>query len=735
MSELEDSVDFNLIDAVKKYMELMDRGKAPSPEAYAQTFGASEQELIQALEGLLLVHQPEPPKPRWREPEPEPMAGEPIGDFQILHELGRGGMGVVYQARQRSLGRQVALKILPFASALDEVRLQRFHNEAHAAAALHHTHIVPVYAVGQERGVHYYAMQLIDGRPLSDTIHALKEADRKGVSRMGHVFSGNSSVGNDSSGTNWNYTATNVLTSILQRERMQYYRWAVTRICEAAQALDHAHRYGVIHRDIKPSNLLLDSNGKIWLTDFGLAQIESEPFPLTQSGLPLGTMRYMSPEQAQGNRLALDHRTDIYSLGITLYELLTLQPAFNASNAHQLMTQVIHQEPPSLRHHEPTLPEELEVIVQKATAKSPEDRYATAQGFADDLHRWLHDQPIVARPPTLFDRVNKWRRRNSGIVASAGVILTIITLCLATTTALVWQAQRQTKQALLAEQEQRVQAEAAFQNARAAVDAFSQLSESELTMRPDLQNLRRGFLETTLEFYSDFLAEHGESAILRKELQRASDRVLAVVSELEALEDISPYLLLTYTTVQDELQLPENQRQEIHLAATQLQQQRNQLWEQSIDNPDQWGTGMKQLLDNFEAFLSDRLTEEQTTRLRQINRQLHLPFTFRVAAVEEALGLSEQQKTDIQNVIVANRPRLSDSLALPMDNRPPIEKVLLGEASGALTVEQKAVPLLTRQLILQTREKTTAAILQLLTPSQRQTWQQLVGEPLTVFSN
>jgi serine/threonine protein kinase len=253
-----------------------------------------------------------------------------LGDFRILREVGRGGMGVVYEAVQISLGRPVALKVLPFAAALDARQLQRFKNEAQAAAQLHHTNIVPVYAVGCERGVHFYAMQLIDGQTLAAVIADLRQRAHEGEApadpqqTLAYVPGPCPAAAAGQADT--------PLAQALSTERptrsLAFFRTAARLGGQAAQALEHAHQMGIIHRDVKPGNLMIDGRGNLWVTDFGLAHIQSDS-KLTMTGDLLGTLRYMSPEQALGQRVVVDHRTDVYSLGATLYELLTLKPAFD----------------------------------------------------------------------------------------------------------------------------------------------------------------------------------------------------------------------------------------------------------------------------------------------------------------------------------------------------------------------------------------------------------------------
>ena len=252
-----------------------------------------------------------------------------LGEFRIIRELGRGGMGVVYEAEQTSLRRHVALKVLRFGAVADEEAMQRFRREAETVARLHHTNIVPIFAVGCERGVHYYAMQFIEGRSLADV---LAESQRTGKPLPADDVA----------------------------------RWGL----QAAEALAHAHQRGVIHRDIKPSNLLLDPDGVVWLTDFGLAKRMDEA-TLTVHGTLMGTPRYMSPEQAASLQQPVDHRTDLYSLGATLYELATGRPVFESATPHGVIAQILTEEPARPRQIRPGLPRDLETVILTCLAKEP----------------------------------------------------------------------------------------------------------------------------------------------------------------------------------------------------------------------------------------------------------------------------------------------------------------------------------------------------------------------------
>ncbi|HUG69324.1 MAG TPA: serine/threonine-protein kinase [Pirellulaceae bacterium] len=208
--------------------------------------------------------------------------------------------------------------------------------------------------------------------------------------------------------------------------------------------MEHAHAVGVVHRDVKPGNLLIDRQGRAWVADFGLAQFDADA-GLTLTGDVLGTLRYMSPEQARGARPLVDHRTDIYSLGATLYELLTLRPPFDETDRQKLLRQVLDDEPPPPRQLRPETPKDLETIVLKAMSKSPHDRYATAQELADDLRRFLDHTPIRACRPKFLERLRKWSRRHARGLLAAFSVLAVLAVGLAAATALILREQGRTE--------------------------------------------------------------------------------------------------------------------------------------------------------------------------------------------------------------------------------------------------------------------------------------------------
>ncbi|MEM1067511.1 MAG: protein kinase [Planctomycetota bacterium] len=363
-----------------------------------------------------------------------------LGDFRILHEVGRGGMGVVYEAEQLSLGRRVALKVLPFAAMLDSRQLVRFKTEAQAAAKLHHPNIVPVYFVGCERSVHFYAMQLINGQSLSSAIHSLRDQVQAGVA-LGSASlqsSPNESTGDRASSATLHSKSNNTKTN--------HCRTMVKMIIQAADALEHAHLSGIVHRDIKPGNLLLDSNQDLWVTDFGLARIEQNQ-QLTMTGDVVGTIRYMSPEQAASSR-TIDHRTDIYSLGVTLYEALTLQPPFVSSDRQELLNKIARQDPAAPSKLNPQIAEELDAIVLKAIEKEPQARYDSAEAFAEDLRCYLDNRPVSARRPSLATKTQKWLRRHPAVLRSGLVILFLLAIVSTLSTIFVSRAYNEAEDAL-----------------------------------------------------------------------------------------------------------------------------------------------------------------------------------------------------------------------------------------------------------------------------------------------
>jgi eukaryotic-like serine/threonine-protein kinase len=413
-----------------------------------------------------------------------------LGDYRIIGEIGRGGMGVVYEAEQITLGRRVALKVLPSTASLDPRHRQRFRIEAQAAALLHHEHIVPVYAIGCDQGVDYYAMQLIEGRSLSELIRSLRQA-------VPHVLSvkPTTNVGVPGAQGSLETPAPPRLSESSPNKR-KHCKTAAQLAFQAALALEYAHELGVIHRDIKPSNLLIDVRDQLWIADFGLARLPQEDHDLTRTGDVVGTLRYMSPEQVRGDRAAVDARADLYALGVTLYELLTLRAAFDGRNRNELVRRILDEEPAAPRQINPSVPRDLETIVLKAMEKEPSARYHTARELADDLRRFLDDEPIHARRPTVLDRAVKWSRRHrNAVIASTTALL----VTLMSSTAVLWESKRRTDHLLEKYKATQTTRELAIQQSLGTLEQISRAVTNESV--PATSETAKLVLPTALEFY------------------------------------------------------------------------------------------------------------------------------------------------------------------------------------------------------------------------------------------
>ena len=390
-----------------------------------------------------------------------------IGDYRILRQIGRGGMGVVYEADQISLGRHVALKVLPRQVSGDPTVQERFRREARAAGGLHHTNIVPVYDVGQDGDFRFYAMQFIQGHGLDLVIAELRrlrgrpgtEPEMRAALEGASLRSGAAASRPASRGTagGEEVEPSTALESILagrfdphgpckeiagaspssgsailpggtqlssvEPGRHAFFRSLAEIGRQVAGGLAYAHSRGIVHRDIKPSNLLLDTAGVVWITDFGLAKGDDDG--LTQSGDFLGTIRYMAPERFRGGG---DGRADIYALGLTLYELLTLRSGFASSDRLALIEQIKTAEPPRPRTIDARIPRDLETIVLKAIEKDPKARYQSVEAMGEDLRRFLADEPIRARQVGAVERSWRWARRNPGMAVLGGVLAGVLVL-------------------------------------------------------------------------------------------------------------------------------------------------------------------------------------------------------------------------------------------------------------------------------------------------------------------
>jgi serine/threonine protein kinase/Tfp pilus assembly protein PilF len=356
-----------------------------------------------------------------------------LGEYRILREIGRGGMGVVYEAEQESLGRRVALKVLPPGALGNAQLVERFRREAKAAARLHHTNIVPVFGVGEDSGTHYYVMQCIEGRPLDEVLAEL----RRLRAEAGRPESSPTKPESDCPSPAPPAEKAGSSSSPFSDPHRPFAKSVAQLGIQVADALEYAASQGVLHRDVKPSNLLLDLWGTVWLTDFGLAKATGTP-DLTRTGHLLGTLRYLAPERFTG---AADVRSDIYSLGLTLYEMLALRPAYDGRDQAELTRQITLAEAPRLDRLNPQVPRDLVTIIHKAMAKDPSDRYQTAGALAEDLRRFLDDRSILARRVSLLEQTWRWCRRNPTVGGLLTALLVLGLLSVGGGLWLVWQEQ------------------------------------------------------------------------------------------------------------------------------------------------------------------------------------------------------------------------------------------------------------------------------------------------------
>ncbi len=464
-----------------QFVAALRQGQRPSVEEYAQRYPEQAEALREILPALVLMEKaksaddaPDPRAPQGPRPAADPGALPELGDYRLLREIGRGGMGIVYEAEQVSLGRRVALKVLSQQMAVDAKQRHRFQREAKAAAKLHHTNVVPVYGVGEQDGWLYYVMEFIQGLGLDEVIDELKRLQRDSGTPAETLLPGElqiarrevsaaavaqsllsgqfgSSAGpgaapdsgragspvrtvdqpaeaaaegrapgvpgpSSSAWRSLRLSDSFTLSSSGSGRKRTYWRSVARLGVQVAEALAYAHGQGVVHRDIKPSNLLLDTRGTVWVTDFGLAKVDDQQH-LTHTGDVLGTLRYLPPEAFEGRS---DARGDVYTLGLTLYELLALQPAFVEKDRHKLIKKVTSEEPVRLRKLQPEIPRDLETIVYKAIDKEAGRRYQTAAELAEDLKRYVEDRPVRARQVSLPERLWRWCKRNPAV---AGLVL------------------------------------------------------------------------------------------------------------------------------------------------------------------------------------------------------------------------------------------------------------------------------------------------------------------------
>ena len=416
-----------------------------------------------------------------------------FGNYELLEEIGRGGMGIVYRARQRSADRIVALKVIRGDRLASMPRdsqtnaMDRFRHEVQAAARLEHEHIVTLYEVGEVDGEPFFSMRYVEGRSLAEILREGPISNRSAAAYMEPV----------------------------------------------ARALEEAHGRGILHRDLKPQNILVDSNtDHALVTDFGLAKLSEDNEELTRAGEVMGTPPYMSPEQARDSS-QVTAQTDVYALGATLYHILTGRPPFQAATGVETLRQVIDEEPALPRQLNPSIDRDLETICTKCLQKEPSRRYGSAELLANDLRRYLHGEPILARPIGTLGRTWRWCRRNPVIATLVGSTAAFLVLALAATAV----GYLKTSAALKVADAAQKRSEVSFRQAREVVDDFyTRVSEDTLLNQPGMQPLRRELLREALGYYQRFLSQRGDDPTIRDELALTHFRGGRITEEVDSPE-------------------------------------------------------------------------------------------------------------------------------------------------------------------------------------------------------
>ncbi len=647
LSDLTEDQVVRLSDELDRYLQSLESGAPLDPEDVARRhpdIAFAFTNYLKKLDAIYDIRTALPPSPI--NPDATPESVLQLGDFRLEAEIGRGGMGIVYKAQQLSLNRQVAVKILPMAAMLDARQIARFKNEAHIAGLLRHPHIVPIYSIGYENGLHYFAMQLIQGLSLEQWIRSQQ------------------AVAPESTTTN---------ASFPDKVPNARHDWKTTVawIIDVAEALQAAHEAGILHRDIKPSNLLLDREGKIWVTDFGLARGQN-PSALTRSGDLVGTLRYMSPEQTTGSSALQDGRTDVYSLGATLYEMLALQPAIAGEDGPHLLRVIQENDIPPLDRVTTGLPRDLSTVVAKSMAGKRDDRYETASEFADDLRRVLAGEPTCARPATAIDLATRWAVKHRRYVAILSIACLISLIGFASNTARLATAKLASD----------LHAQRASMNEKLARDVVHRLGAQmaeQLADIPAASGVRHRLLAETLDYYRRFATEAERDPNLQEDLAITLGKIGGVLNAIgqraEAIDALSqsatmyasmvhkqatPHLLQSWSTSQNNLAQVLQQAGEIERAAglyasaVRTQKQLCQAGQQSARSP------LATSLNNLALLLNET---GHMARSEQLFKEAIDCLSAEPSSLEEHRTQLADLKTNYSQLLSDRSPREAIELA------------------------------------------------------------------------
>lgn len=510
IDRLDEAMQDRVVALLDKYLVELENGGHPSIESIVAEYPELARPLRSSLESIRLLNRVHGASDDSHASPPVfPMRTHPksVGEFELGRELGRGAMGVVYAAKMASTGSEVAIKFLDSQGVRDQGGIERFRREARAAESLNHPSIVPVYHIGCDNGRHYYTMKLIDGASLSHTIDTAFHRNSNTI----RVGPSNSSKLNSPVPTG------------------EYYRSLANEMAKVADALHAAHTMGVIHRDIKPSNLLMDSTGHVWITDFGLAHVE-DGLNLTYSGDIIGTFQYMSPEQASGKRERVDFRSDIYSLGATLYELFTGNAPYSGMDRAEILRRIQTAEPLRPLAYNRELPRDLETIIRRAMRPDREDRYQSASSVAEDLIRFSNGQPIVANAVSMGEQAKNWARLRSGRIAVALFIALFGIMVLGIVNVQIELEKRQTASALRT-------SDLNYRQLRSAVDTLGFRFAEQLTELPGTEALRREVLAATLGYYESFIASANADPRLASDVAHTKLKIARLIRTIGSVDE------------------------------------------------------------------------------------------------------------------------------------------------------------------------------------------------------
>lgn len=574
----------------EEFLQRWRNGESPTIEEYVRQHEELREDIVDLFPAMLALEGVKEDKSFGSTSRPirlEVERLEQLGDYRIIREIGRGGMAIVYEAEQQSLQRRVAVKVFPQQAFDDSKQLKRFQREAQTAGCLHHNNIVPVFGTGEQDGLHYFVMQLLDGVPLDIVIEELRHlaaiqnrdtdplmqiiSHRPPATDAAAALRQSASTIADAPPTAKIYaqSAEHAPASNSSPRRAEFVhsrdffrkargRYAKMNACDAshwqriadlgrqiADGLDYAHRHGILHRDIKPSNVVIDSELRVWITDFGLATAECHD-RLSRSGDVAGTLRYMAPERLKGES---DKRSDVYSLGLTMYELITLRNAYDGRGRGELTRQVVGAVVTPPRVIRPEIPRDLETIVLKAIAPEPDGRYQSAAELASDLRCFCEDRPIAARRVGRTERLARWSRRNPLLATLSGALLLSVTISLIAITA-NWQRALTEK---LRAQNESTRAEYNLTLALASMDRLLEKFEADWMahpIAPDTDELFQdsslrfvvsdhsaAVLEEALLFYEQFARQNSENPKLQRDTAKAYARSGKIHERLGQLEE------------------------------------------------------------------------------------------------------------------------------------------------------------------------------------------------------